>query len=206
VRKKVDKERALILARQVLEQEGRAILALGNQLDERFCQAIEILMNCSGKVVITGIGKPGHVGKKIAASLASLGTPSFFLHADEGLHGDSGMVTDEDVVVVISQSGETAEVLALLAILEKIGCKIISITGHLNCSLARKADVALVTGVSKETDPLNLAPSTSSTAMLALGDALAITLSQLKGFSRKDFALFHPGGSLGKRLLGEKID
>jgi len=206
VRKKVDKERALVLARQVLEQEGRAILALGNQLDERFCQAIEVLLNCSGKVVITGIGKPGHVGKKIAASLASLGTPSFFLHADEGLHGDSGMVTDEDVVVVISQSGETAEVLALLAILEKIGCKIISITGHLNCSLARKADVALVTGVSKETDPLNLAPSTSSTAMLALGDALAITLSQLKGFSRKDFALFHPGGSLGKRLLGEKID
>lgn len=206
MRKKVDKERALVLARQVLEQEGRAILALGNQLDERFCQAIEVLLNCSGKVVITGIGKPGHVGKKIAASLASLGTPSFFLHADEGLHGDSGMVTDEDVVVVISQSGETAEVLALLAILEKIGCKIISITGHLNCSLARKADVALVTGVSKETDPLNLAPSTSSTAMLALGDALAITLSQLKGFSRKDFALFHPGGSLGKRLLGEKID
>jgi len=178
-------------------------LTLGNQLDERFCQAIEILMNCSGKVVITGVGKPGHVGKKIAASLTSLGTPSFFLHADEGLHGD---VTDEGVVVVISQSGETAGVLALLAILEKIGCKIISITGHLNCSLARKADVALVTGVSKEADPLNLAPSTSSTAMLALGDALAITLSQLKGFSRKDFALFHPGGSLGKHLLGEEVD
>jgi len=206
VRKKVGKERALVLARQVLEHEGRAILALGNQLDERFCQAIGTLMNCSGKVVITGIGKPGHVGKKIAASLASLGTPSFFLHADEGLHGDSGMVTDEDVVVVISQSGETAEVLALLAILGKIGCKIISITGHLNCSLARKVDVALVTGVSREADPLDLAPSTSSTAMLALGDALAITLSQLKGFSRKDFALFHPGGSLGKRLLGEKVD
>jgi len=206
VRKKVDKERASALAREVLECEGRAILTLGNQLDERFCQAIEILMNCSGKVVITGIGKPGHVGKKIAASLASLGTPSFFLHADEGLHGDSGMVTDEGVVVVISQSGETAGVLALLAILEKIGCKIISITGRLNCSLARKADVALVTGVSKEADPLNLAPSTSSTAMLALGDALAITLSQLKGFSREDFALFHPGGSLGKRLSGEKAD
>lgn len=206
MRKKIDKERALVLARQVLEHEGRAILALGNQLDERFCQAIEILMSCSGKVVITGIGKPGHVGKKIAASLASLGTSSFFLHADEGLHGDSGMVTDEDVVVVISQSGETAEVLALLAILEKIGCKIISVTGHLNCSLARKADVALVTGVSKEADPLDLAPSASSTAMLALGDALAITLSQLKGFSREDFALFHPGGSLGKRLSSEKAD
>jgi arabinose-5-phosphate isomerase len=206
VRKKVGKESASVLARQVLEHEGRAILALGDQLNEKFCQAIEILMNCSGKVIITGIGKPGHVGKKIAASLASLGTPSFFLHADEGLHGDSGMVTEKDVVVVISQSGETAEALALLAILKKISCKIISITGHLNCTLARKADVALVTGVSKEADPLDLAPSTSSTAMLALGDALAITLSQLKGFSRKDFALFHPGGSLGKRLLGEKID
>lgn len=206
MRKKVDKERALGFARQVLEHEGRAILALGNQLNEKFCQAIEILMNCSGKVVITGIGKPGHVGKKIAASLASLGTPSFFLHADEGLHGDSGMVTDKDVVVVISQSGETAEVLALLSILEKIGCKIISITGRLNCTLARKADVALITGVSKEADPLDLTPSTSSTAMLALGDALAITLSQLKGFSRKDYALFHPGGSLGKRLLSEKAN
>ena len=134
MRKKVDKERTLVLARQVLEQEGRAILALGNQLDERFCQAIEILMNCSGKVVITGIGKPGHVGKKIAASLASLGTPSFFLHADEGLHGDSGMVTEKDVVVVISQSGETAEVLALLAILEKIGCKISLLLGTLTAA------------------------------------------------------------------------
>jgi len=206
VRKKVDKERALVLARQVLEHEGRAILALGNQLDERFCQAIEILMNCSGKVVITGIGKPGHVSKKIAASLASLGTPSFFLHADEGLHGDSRKVTDEDVVVVISQSGETVEVLALLAILERIGCRLISITGHSHCTLAKKADVVLVTGVSHEADPLGLAPSTSSTAMLALGDALAITLSQLQGFSRKDFALFHPGGSLGKRLLSERTD
>ena len=206
MRKKVDKERALALARRVLEHENHAIMALGNQLNEKFCQAIEILMNCSGKVVITGIGKPGYIGKKMAASLASLGTPSFFLHANEGLHGDSGMVTDKDVVVVISQSGETAEVLALLAILEKIGCKIISITGHLNCTLARKADVALITGVSKEADPLDLAPSTSSTAMLALGDALAITLSQLKGFSREDFARFHPGGSLGKRLLNEKAN
>jgi len=134
VRKKVDKERASALAREVLECEGRAILTLGNQLDERFCQAIEILMNCSGKVVITGIGKPGHVGKKIAASLASLGTPSFFLHADEGLHGDSGMVTDEGVVVVISQSGETAEVLALLATGKKLAVKLSLLRGALTAA------------------------------------------------------------------------
>lgn len=201
--KQMTKERVLILAKQVLEDEGRAILELRDRLNEQFQQAVELLMSCSGKVIITGIGKPGHIGRKIAASLASPGTPSFFLHVDEGLHGDSGMVSKKDVVIVISESGETQEVLALLAILKKIGCKIISVTGHSNCSLARQVDIALTTGVSKEADPMGLAPTTSSTAMLALGDTLAITLAQLKGFSREDFALFHPGGTLGKRLSHE---
>lgn len=188
------------LGRKVLEEEGQAVLALSNKLDERFSQAIDLLMNCRGKVIVSGVGKFSHVGRKIAASLASLGTPSFFAHADETLHGDSGMIESKDVVIVITHSGETQETLAFLKILKKIECKIISITGSSNCSLAKEADVALTTNVDREADPTNLAPTTSSTVTLVLGDALAICLAQLKGFSKRDFALFHSGGAFGELL------
>ena len=167
-------------------------------------RAIEVIKSCQGKVVVSGLGKGGRVGTKIAASLSSLGTPSFFLHADEALHGDSGAVTDKDVLIVISHSGETSEVLAFMDIMKKIGCKIISITGKKDCTLARMADVALTTEVYREADPMNLAPTTSAITVLALGDALAICLAHLKGFTREDFALYHPGGALGERLFKEK--
>jgi arabinose-5-phosphate isomerase len=182
----------------VLLHEAAALQHLAEELSPSFAQAVELLINCRGRVVITGVGKSGHVGEKIAASLASLGTPSFFMHAVEAVHGDLGMVTAQDVVILISHSGETGEVVQLLPHLKKTGCPLISITGNPASTLAKAVTVNLDTGVREEADPQKMAPTTSTTATLALGDALALTLAGLRGFTRENFLRFHPGGSLGK--------
>jgi arabinose-5-phosphate isomerase len=176
-----------------------------DQVNQNFVVAIEKLLSCNGKVVVTGVGKSGLVGSKMAATLASTGTPAFFMHADEALHGDSGMVEKEDIVIAISNSGETREVLALYPTLKEVGCFIISITSNPASTMARNSDLHLCIGKLKEADHLGLAPTTSSTATLILGDALAIVLSRLKDFSSNNFALFHPGGALGKSLTGKEI-
>ncbi|MBI2914346.1 MAG: SIS domain-containing protein [Firmicutes bacterium] len=170
-------------------------------MGDAFLGALRLLAGCEGKVVVTGVGKSGHIGRKIAASLASTGTPAFFVHSDEALHGDSGMVGPEDVVVAISNSGETAEVLAFLAILRGIGAPVIAMTGRSGSTLARQAGAVLDVGVAREADPLGLAPTASTVATLAMGDALVSALMALGNFSRKDFARFHPGGALGNMLL-----
>ena len=160
-------------------------------------------------MVVTGVGKSGHVGKKIAATLASLGTPAFFLHAAEGVHGDLGMITNKDIVLAISYSGESSEVLALLPSIQEIGAKMIALTGGLSSTLAQRAQVVLDTSVEREADHLGLAPTASTTATMALGDALAITLAAQSGFTKKDFYRFHPGGSLGQKLyseIGKEVD
>ena len=194
------REQILTIASEVLRKEAEAILTLRESLDDSFLQTVELLSNCKGKAILIGIGKSGHVGRKVAATLASLGTSAFFVHAGEAIHGDFGMITAQDIAILISHSGETAEVLALVETIHKIGSKIITITGRKDCSLARHANVVLVTNVVKEADPLNLAPTSSSTVTLALGDAIAVTLAQLRGFTGQDFARFHPGGALGRRL------
>lgn len=196
----LDQAQILCIARQALNKEAEAIKRMGENLGREFWQAVQLILTCRGKVIIMGLGKSGHVGKKIAATLASLGTPSFFVHAGEAAHGDLGMLEQDDVLILISHSGETPELLSLLPIIRRIGCKTISITGSRECSLAQQVDVPLATGVTEEADPLKLAPTSSSTATLALGDALAIALAQLRGFTAKDFALLHPGGALGERL------
>jgi arabinose-5-phosphate isomerase len=176
-----------------------------DQINQNFVVAIEKLLSCNGKVVVTGVGKSGHVGSKMAATLASTGTPAFFMHADEALHGDSGMVEKEDIVIAISNSGETREVLALYPTLKEVDCFIISITSNPASTMARNSDLHLCIGKLKEADHLGLAPTTSSTATLILGDALAIVLSRLRDFSSDNFALFHPGGALGKSLTGKEV-
>lgn len=187
-------------AREVIQIEAEAIQGLLERLDENFAQAVEILLACKGRVIVTGIGKSGLVGRKIAATLTSTGTPAVFLHPVEGLHGDLGMVAPQDVIIAISNSGETTEIINLLPALQKIGAKIISLTGALNSTLARHSMVAVDVGVEREACPLGLAPTSSTTATLVIGDALAIALMRQKKFAEKDFALFHPGGSLGERL------
>jgi len=187
--------------RNILKQEAEAIENIAASIDQNFEKAIELMYNCKGKVVITGLGKSGLIGKKIAATLSSTGTPSFFVHAAEALHGDLGMIGENDVVFAISNSGETKELLEMLTSIRIIGAKVISMTGNSNSSLARAADVHIEIRTVKEADELNLAPTSSSTAALAVGDALAVVLSKMKGFREENFALFHPGGSLGKRLL-----
>ncbi len=187
-------------AREVIQIEAEAIQGLLERLDANFARAVEILLACKGRVIITGIGKSGLVGRKIAATLTSTGTPAVFLHPVEGLHGDLGMVTPQDVIIAISNSGETTEIINLLPALQKIGAKIISLTGALNSTLARHSLVAVDVGVEREACPLGLAPTSSTTATLVMGDALAIALMRQKKFAEKDFALFHPGGSLGERL------
>lgn len=201
----LDYDQALSIAREVLNKEAEAINRIRETIGQEFWQAIQLILACRGKVVIMGVGKSGHIGRKIAASLASLGTPSFFVHADEAAHGDLGMLSQDDILILISHSGETAELLRLLPYIGRIGCKIISITGSRECSLARRAVVALTTGVVQEADPLGLAPTSSSTATLALGDALAVTLAQLRGFSKEEFALLHPGGTLGEQLCQGEV-
>jgi arabinose-5-phosphate isomerase len=189
------------LARRVLETEAAAILDLVPRLDERFDRAVELLHACRGRVIVTGMGKSGIICRKIAATLSSTGTPSFFLHPAEAIHGDLGVVQPEDVVVAISQSGETEELLRLLEYIRRIGARLVALTGEPGSTLGQAADVALDCRVDGEACPLNLVPTASTTAALALGDALAMTLLVRRGFRLEDFANLHPGGRLGKRLL-----
>jgi arabinose-5-phosphate isomerase len=191
----------LALARKVLQTEAAAILALVPRIDERFDRAVEMLHHCRGRVITTGIGKSGIICQKIAATLSSTGTAAFFLHPAEAIHGDLGVVQADDVVIAISYSGESEEILRLLETIRRLGAKLIAITGGCASTLAQAADVALDCKVSEEACPLNLVPTASTTAALAIGDALAMTLLVAKGFKQEDFANLHPGGKLGKRLM-----
>jgi arabinose-5-phosphate isomerase len=192
---------ALEMARDVLQIEAAAVLALVNRLDERFTRAVALLLHCKGRVVVSGIGKSGHIARKIAATLASTGTPAIFVHAAEAAHGDLGMITRDDVLVALSYSGEGDELLTMLPVAKREGTPLIAITGNATSSLARLADVHLDVRVDKEACPLNLAPTSSTTAMLALGDALAVACLDARGFGPDDFARSHPAGALGRRLL-----
>ncbi len=189
------------LARAVLETETAAIARLAERLDGAFVQACELMLGCQGRVVVTGMGKSGHIGGKIAATLASTGTPAFFVHPGEASHGDLGMITAQDVVLAMSNSGETPELLAILPIIKRLGVPLIAMTGRPASTLAREAAVHLDVSVEKEACPLGLAPTASTTATLAMGDALAVALLETRGFTAEDFALSHPGGALGRRLL-----
>ncbi|HRZ00278.1 MAG TPA: KpsF/GutQ family sugar-phosphate isomerase [Burkholderiaceae bacterium] len=192
---------ALALAREVLAIEGEALAALAARLDGSFLAAVRLLLACRGRVVVSGVGKSGHIARKIAATLASTGTPALFVHAAEAAHGDLGMVTRQDVFVGMSYSGETSELLTIVPVLKREGTPLVAITGNPASSLAQTADVHLDVHVDKEACPLNLAPTSSTTAMLALGDALAIACLDARGFGPEDFARSHPGGALGRRLL-----
>jgi arabinose-5-phosphate isomerase len=189
------------LARRVLETEAAAILALLDRLDARFDCAVQLLLQCKGRVIVTGMGKSGIICRKIAATLTSTGTPAFFLHPAEATHGDLGVITADDVVLALSYSGETDELLRLLETIRRLGAKLIAITGGPKSTLAQAADVALDCSVTEEACPMNLVPTASTTAALALGDAMAMTLLVAKGFKEEDFANLHPGGKLGKRLM-----
>ena len=191
----------LHLARQVLDIEADAVRNLSLRLDERFADAVQLMLACRGRVVVSGMGKSGHIGHKIAATLASTGTPAFFMHPGEASHGDLGMIAPDDVVLALSNSGESAEIVTIVPLIKRRGAKLISMTGNPASTLAREADVHLNAAVDKEACPLNLAPTASTTAALALGDALAVALLDARGFSADDFARTHPGGSLGRRLL-----
>jgi len=191
----------LALARKVLQTEAEAILALIERLDERFEKAVRLLLDCRGRVIVTGMGKSGIICRKIAATLSSTGTPAHFLHPAEAIHGDLGVVTGDDVVLALSYSGETDELLRLLATIKRLGARLIALTGSCESTLGKAAEVALDCGVSEEACPMNLVPTASTTAALALGDALAMTLLVAKGFRAEDFAHRHPGGRLGKRLM-----
>ena len=189
------------LGREVIQLEADALQTLATRVDGQFAEACRLVLACQGRVIVTGMGKSGHIGGKIAATLASTGTPSFFVHPGEASHGDLGMITPTDIVLAISNSGETAEILTILPIVKRMGVKLIALLGNTNSSLARQADAILHAGVEKEACPHNLAPTASTTAALAIGDALAVTLLKSRGFTREDFARAHPAGSLGRRLL-----
>ena len=193
--------KALELAREVLRIEAAAVQALVARVDRNFLAAVQIILNCKGRIVVSGMGKSGHIARKIASTMASTGTPAFFVHPAEASHGDLGMITQDDVVIALSYSGESAELLTIVPILKRTGAKLITLTGNAHSSLAREADVHLDVSVEKEACPHNLAPTASTTASLALGDALAIALLDSRGFGADDFARSHPGGALGKRLL-----
>lgn len=197
----LQKTPTLDLAKSVLTIEAEEIQALASRLDESFVQAVQLILHCAGRIVVSGMGKSGHIGGKIAATFASTGTPAFFMHPAEASHGDLGMITSQDVVIMLSNSGESDELLAILPTIKRLGAKVISITGHIRSTLAREANVHLSSAVSQEACPLGLSPTASSTAMLALGDALAVCVLDLRDFSAEDFARSHPGGSLGRRLL-----
>ena len=188
-------------AKRVLRIEADAVAALIGRVDERFDRAVDLILQCRGRVVVTGMGKSGHIGNKIAATLASTGTPALFLHPAEGVHGDLGMVTRGDVVIALSNSGETEELSRMLPSLKRIGIRIIALTGNPDSTLGRNSDVVIDVGVREEACPLGLAPTASTTATLAMGDAIAVALLDRRGFKEEDFACYHPGGSLGKRLL-----
>lgn len=197
----VSEEGILNLGRQVLIEEADEVRALADRLGEPFVKAVKLLLSCKGRVVVSGIGKSGHIARKIAATLASTGTPAFFVHAAEAAHGDLGMITKEDVVIAISYSGTSSELLAIIPTVIREGAPVISITGSDDNTLAREANVNLNIHVTREACPLNLAPTSSTTATLAMGDALAIACLDAKGFGPEDFARSHPGGALGRRLL-----
>lgn len=188
-------------AKDVLDIEAQAVSDLKKNINKDFETAVELVLNCKGRIVVSGVGKTGIIAQKLSATLSSTGTPSLFLHSAEAIHGDLGRVTKDDTVIILSYSGESEEIKKLLPILKKIGSKIISITGNTKSLMARFSDVVLDTTVKKEACPLGLAPTASTTAMLAMSDALAVCLLELKGFKEKDFAFFHPGGSLGRKLL-----
>ncbi len=194
-------EHLLSLARQVLDIEADALRVVSSRLDAGFAAAVRLILDCSGRVVVSGMGKSGHIGGKIAATLASTGTPAFFMHPGEASHGDLGMITHNDVVLALSNSGESNEIVSIVPLIKRRGAKFIAMTGNPASTMAREADVHLNSGVDKEACPLNLAPTASTTAALALGDALAVALLDARGFSADDFARTHPGGSLGRRLL-----
>lgn len=189
------------LAKKVLEIEAKSVSDLKDRIDADFERAIDILHDCKGRVIVTGMGKSGHIGKKISATLSSTGTPSYFLHPAESTHGDSGMITRDDVVIAISNSGETAELLNLLPLIERFGVRMIAMTGKKESTLGKKADVFLDVSVEKEACPLGKAPTASTTATLAMGDAVAICLLKKRGFTEDDFLLFHPSGALGRGVL-----
>ena len=188
-------------AKQVLQIEAKAIERLVGRINEQFVQAVELILACEGKVVVTGVGKSGIIGQKIASTLASTGTPAFFLHSTEGSHGDLGMLGKKDIVVAISNSGETDELSQILPLIKRYGNKLIALTGKVKSTLARAGDVVLDVSVEEEACPLGLAPTASTTATLAMGDALAVALLEKRGFKKDDFAILHPGGKLGKQLL-----
>jgi len=185
----------------VVDTELAAVNALRAEINDNFAQACKLILACKGRVVVTGMGKSGHIGNKIAATMASTGTPAFFVHPGEASHGDLGMITPQDVVIALSNSGETAEILTIIPILKRLSVPMISITGNRTSTLSSEADIDLHAGVEKEACPLGLAPTSSTTVALVLGDALAIALLDARGFTEEDFALSHPGGSLGRRLL-----
>jgi arabinose-5-phosphate isomerase len=193
--------RILDLARDVLRTEADAVNALAARLDERFARAVELILACRGRVVVSGIGKSGHIASKIASTLASTGTPAFFVHPAEASHGDLGMIQPDDVMLALSYSGESDELTSIVPLVKRQGARLIVMSGRADSTLVRLADVHLDTHVDKEACPLNLAPTASTTATLALGDALAVALLDARGFGREDFARSHPGGSLGRRLL-----
>lgn len=197
----MDQMDAIKMAKEVFEIESKTILDLCDNLDEGFNKAIELILSIKGRCVVSGMGKSGHIGAKIAATLASTGTPSFFMHPGEALHGDLGMLTSEDVLLAISNSGETEEVLKLIPVIKKRKIPLIVMVGNQNSTLAKQADIFINIAVKKEACPLQLAPTSSTTATLAMGDAIAVALMRARKFRPDDFALFHPGGSLGRKLL-----
>lgn len=197
----VDSLKFIESAKRAIEIERDSITLLIDRIDEQFSKACQILLDCKGRVVVTGMGKSGHIGKKIAATLASTGTPSFFVHPGEASHGDLGMITSNDVVIAISNSGNTSEVVTILPLIKRMEAPLISMTGSTTSLLAQEADSNLDVSVETEACPLGLAPTSSTTATLVMGDALAIALLEARGFSAEDFAFSHPGGSLGRRLL-----
>jgi len=201
-----ERERLLAMADRVLRLEAESIAALRDRLDDRFVEAVDLLRRCRGRVIVTGMGKSGLIGQKIAATLASTGTPAYFLHPAEGVHGDIGMMAREDVVLALSNSGETDEVLAVLPAIKRLGASLILLTGSPVSTLAGQADVVLDVGVREEACPMNLAPTSSTTAALAMGDALAMALLDLRGVRAEDYAALHPRGSLGWKALGKVGD
>ena len=197
---------ALNLAREVLRTEASAVAQLAHRIDTEFADALDLLLGCGGRVIVVGIGKSGHIARKVAATFASTGTAAFFVHPAEAGHGDLGMITGNDVVIAFSNSGETAEVLAIAPAIKRLGARMVALTGNPESTLARLADAHLNTAVAKEACPLNLAPTASTTAQLAMGDALAVALLDAKGFGAEDFARSHPGGTLGRLLLTRVSD
>lgn len=197
----LDDEKFCELGLAVIEIEAKALQSLAPRIDKNFAKACHLLLNCNGRIIVMGMGKSGHIGNKIAATLASTGSPAFFVHPGEASHGDLGMITDKDVVLALSNSGETDEIILILPLIKRLHVPLIVLVGNLHSTLGRTADVALDVSVDQEACPLGLAPTSSTTATLAMGDALAIALLQTKGFTSEDFALSHPAGTLGRRLL-----